>query len=183
MRRLLPVLLLALTFTAAQQSEAQVLGTDLSGPEGQKMLQGFLLSAAGTTLPGLAGGAMLYSGDGTIQLLGGGLIAAGMVFGPSLGSWYLGDTRRGITGAAIRGVGTTALITGLGVGFLSADQIGETEVLLSTGLISLSTILLGYGLVYNFTSLPQSVRENRVQISAAYDRESGRVMPAVVVSF
>ena len=61
----------------------------------------FLLSAASTTGPMLAGVAL---GNGT----GAGLFLTGLIVGPSVGHFYAGAPGRGLGTAALRGAGTVA---------------------------------------------------------------------------
>jgi len=162
---------------------AQVVETMVAPLDRQEVGMAVFYSAAATLVPMATGSAMYFtSSDPSMQGLGLGIAAAGMVLGPSVGTLYLRDGRRAWIGVALRGAGATAFGVGFGWGFIAgtSDDFG---VALSSGLISLSAILLPYGFAFNFLTMDESARDFAMSVTPTIDRESGALMPSLVVRF
>jgi len=161
---------------------AQGFGGDESTAPPQSLSNAFIWSTATSVAPVIAGLALWQTQDGVMQIAGISLAAAGYVFGPSSGSVYLNDPDRAWIGLAIRGGGLSALSAGLLLGFGSGPS-SNTAVTTSSVLISLSAMAIPYGLAYNFSTLNASHENMQLRVATAYDRESGTMVPALVLRF
>lgn len=163
--------------------QAQILDQGAAALQDERVRNATIYSGLATVAP-VAAGSLLYTStdDATLQVLGLGLAGIGMVLGPSAGSFYLTDSRRGWIGVALRGAGTAAFAIGFGVAFVHTTT-DDAAITLSSSLISLSAILVPYGFAYNFLNMGKSAESASLAVTPNLDRESGALMPALVVRF
>lgn len=122
--------------------------------EGKSLGEAYLVSVAATSAPMIAGGLVL--GDdphGARATVGGALMTAGLVFGPSAGHWYCGE---GVTPGLVLRVGGFVGVAALAVW----DPHGESGM---TWLgIGLGTGALATGFAWDALTLPRAVRRSHV---------------------
>lgn len=169
------VLILALSATATAQHQEPPATPDIWLPA--------VVSVAGTFVPYTLGiGVATLDGPG-YALMGAGLIASGIVIGPSLGSFMLGDERRGTLGMGIRLVGAAGLSAGVIVS-LRAGWSEDLQMARAGGVVALiSAPVLIYGLVYNLATLRASASEATMNVGLQLDSHSGAPMPTLRLRF
>lgn len=115
----------------------------------------------GTLLPVGAGIALLAAdpttGDGDV-VVGSLLIGSGLLVGPSLGHFYLGDGRR-----AWLGIGLRSAAVGVGALISATTRQGELDFVPIGGFL-VAVVGVAAGATYSFATLDDSVRERRVTV-------------------
>jgi hypothetical protein len=176
------LVLTVLTLFGASAASAQSFGIDETPGGMRTVLTAASLSTGASVVPSVVGTLLWQSQDGVGRTVGIGLVAAGYVFGPSAGSYYLDDSGRAWRGMAIRAAGATAFTAGLVLGFGGVTR-DETELTFGSALLSISAIVVPYGLAYNFTTLSQSHSEMELRLSTAFDVESRAPFATLVLTF
>jgi hypothetical protein len=142
-----------------------------------------VVSVAGTFVPYTLGIAVATLDGPGYALMGASLIASGIVIGPSLGSFMLGDERRGTLGMGIRFVGAAGLSAGVIVS-LRAGWSEDLQMARAGGVVALiSAPVLIYGLVYNLATLRASASEATMNVGLQLDAHSGTPMPTLRLRF
>ena len=113
----------------------------------QSLGRAWSLSILGTLVPFGAG--VAFNSDDVLSLL----IPVGLLVGPSVGHFYLGDVKRGLIGVGIRG-------GGIGAAVLLAIAIGpgDFDRGLAVAVIGSGVAIL-VGSIYSFVTLDDSARE------------------------
>lgn len=173
--------MIGLSGTAAAQ--IQPTNLDRHGASGPGLDNAVIGSVVGFVAPTAVGTAMLLAGEGEVQGTGAALFLAGILIGPSVGSFMLDDTGRALWGTLIRTGAGTAFV-GSGIWRFSAGWgEHETGVFLSNAAIALSLGTLVYGIGYNFATLHRSAEGARVQAGMGWDATANRPMPAFIIQF
>lgn len=142
-------------------------------PQNARSLRTANLYSYGGTLALVGTGGLLLLVDQEVATIGGSVgLGAGLLLGPSLGQFYLGDTGRAAFGMGIR-VGGIALGVLIGQGAAANSGDGVSEFLIA------STVGVILGSAFNFATLPDSAREQKLTVSPSVDRTSGQPMLAL----
>lgn len=185
MRLFLSLLLLGLALPASVQiASAQSASPRTADELAREARNRSFLHFAVPLLAGTALGALDGVGEpGVLAFAGAVATAYGVLVGPSMGAFHLGDDRRAWTGVALRGTGQAA--TGVGLvlmldGIFSGDNDSRATAGALIGLGGVALLLGGIG--YSFATIPVGAREQAVRLGAGYDAVSGRPVPGLVVS-
>ena len=113
----------------------------------QSLGRAWSLSILGTLVPFGAGVAV---NSDFVRIL---LISGGLLVGPSVGHFYLGDVKRGLIGVGIRGGGVVA------AGLLAFRIEGEDAYRFPVFAVIGSGVAILVGSIYSFVTLDDSARE------------------------
>ena len=112
----------------------------------------FLLSVGSTMIP-------ILIGINKEDIL---LVATGSLIGPSIGNFYAGDTRRGISGILLRGGGMLMTTLGIAMNFDDATEVDDDEWEYGNdgeALIYGGLAVIGISAVWDIVMAPTSARE------------------------